>query len=505
MSLITKEQLEEFIKSFPGWVKERDYFTRDRQIPPGDNYTFYTPINVVNEMLDLLPEETWKKSDWTFLCLPCKDGIFLEEIFWRLYEGLKEEIPDYIDRTDHILTKQLYGLSPCYVPEDVESLTVFERSINKKLYGRERFKSYAENSRILLYGGYRANHPKAYTKKFDNPYGNIWAMYKLVDGYVRDTFEIVKDKGKKTLRDLAEGVDKDMKFNVVIGNPPYNKGMDLDFVNLGFDLCTDYCVMITPAKWQTAADDQRTASKTIDYKQFRKQLVPHMSKVVFYPDCKDIFDIGQRDGITYYLLNKNKTFNKCEVVNKSILQRYFNGKEIREIRDRQSLLNIGNEIYNYVASNSNFRQFKFNVGNGKYQVWTNTQCPVGGSVGGGAGKGGYAFASDGTAQYISISRVIDISKGEKSPSGASQCTFSSDNRAECESFVSWLNTKFTRFFVAINVSKLTGILTDDYFRFVPAPPSGKFDHIYTDEELYKAFNLPQKYIDVIEAVIKERK
>ena len=48
-------------------------------------------------------------------------------------------------------------------------------------------------------------------------------------------------------------------------------------------------------------------------------------------------------------------------------------------------------------------------------------------------------------------------------------------------------------------------INNDYFRFVPAPPSGKFDHIYTDEELYKAFNLPQKYIDIIEAVIKERK
>lgn len=59
--------------------------------------------------------------------------------------------------------------------------------------------------------------------------------------------------------------------------------------------------------------------------------------------------------------------------------------------------------------------------------------------------------------------------------------------------------------MACNISKLTGILTNDYFRFVQAPPTGKFDHIYTDEELYKVFNLPQKYIDVIESVIKERK
>ena len=57
------------------------------------------------------------------------------------------------------------------------------------------------------------------------------------------------------------------------------------------------------------------------------------------------------------------------------------------------------------------------------------------------------------------------------------------------------------------VSDMVDLLPADvfYWRFVPAPPSGKFDHIYTDAELYEAFNLPQKYIDVIEAVIKERK
>lgn len=50
-----------------------------------------------------------------------------------------------------------------------------------------------------------------------------------------------------------------MNFDVVIGNPPYNRGMDLDFVHKGFLISTQYTCMITPAKWQTAEADQKVA------------------------------------------------------------------------------------------------------------------------------------------------------------------------------------------------------------------------------------------------------
>ena len=150
-----------------------------------------------------------------------------------------------------------------------------------------------------------------------------------------------------------------------------------------------------------------------------------------------------------------------------------------------------------------YTKFKFGSINCRYQVWTNDQLSKGGGARGGVGL----LNNLGNTQCVGLSRILDKmdSDYELDKPGASSCSFSSDNRAECESFVSWLNTRFTRFFVAINISKLGSIITDYCFRFVPAPPSGKFDHIYTDEELYKAFNLPQKYIDVIEAVIKERK
>ena len=140
--------------------------------------------------------------------------------------------------------------------------------------------------------------------------------------------------------------------------------------------------------------------------------------------------------------------------------------------------------------------FPFYTKNHRYRVYINSKIALGASPS--------LYSSSGSFQCVGLCRIID----SQSPSKVivdSTKVFESDTIAECESFVSWVQSRFTRFFVAINISKLNNILTDDCFRFVPAPPSGKFDHIYTDEELYKAFNLPQKYIDVIEAVIKERK
>lgn len=296
-----------------------------------------------------------------------------------------------------------------------------------------------------------------------------------------------------------------MKFDVVIGNPPYNKGMDLDFVDLGYKISNKYTVMITPAKWQTAADDYSgCASKNIDYKGFREKLVPHMSNVVFYPDALDIFKISQVDGLTYFILDK-QVHDKCEVSNISFHQTYYNGITSRNIQNRQSLINCGQEIVDYIEAYKRIDIENFDK-NKKHKVITNSQivlCGAGSDArkaSDAVGRISNMFNSNGQSTFIGTPKIMSYI-----PAGAYGCLFSSDNRAECESFVSWLNCRFTRFFVAINISKLTGILTNDYFRFVPAPPTGKFDHIYTDEELYKAFNLPQKYIDIIESVIKERK
>ena len=75
------------------------------------NDKVFTPPEVANQMLDLLPQEPFRSPDTTFLDPACKSGVFLREIAKRLLVGLEDEIPDLQQRVDHIFHKQLYGIA----------------------------------------------------------------------------------------------------------------------------------------------------------------------------------------------------------------------------------------------------------------------------------------------------------------------------------------------------------------------------------------------------------
>jgi len=62
-------------------------------------------------MLDILPQDLFRRPDTTFLDPVCKSGVFLREIARRLNDGLKDQMPDEQARIDHILAKQVFGLA----------------------------------------------------------------------------------------------------------------------------------------------------------------------------------------------------------------------------------------------------------------------------------------------------------------------------------------------------------------------------------------------------------
>lgn len=282
----------------------------------------------------------------------------------------------------------------------------------------------------------------------------------------------------------------DFKPDIVIGNPPYNSGMDIDFLIDAHKIAKIGTSFIVPSKWQTAEADQRIDS-IHSYGDFRREVVPHMSKVVFYPQSINVFNIYQIDGISWYVTSSNKEYEETIVENICIEQKLHNNKERRSIRNAETLYNLGNSVLNEIGD---FESFKFNYSTDKrYQVWTNTQI---------SGSGSRFMSNDGTATVIGVSRILDSDKNETCEATASKCIFSSDKYCECENFVSWINTKFVRFLVGINTSKLTGILTDHYFRFVPKPEG--FLEKYTDDKLYKYYKLSENSIDIIERCISSK-
>ena len=116
------------------------------------------------------------------------------------------------------------------------------------------------------------------------------------------------------------------------------------------------------------------------------------------------------------------------------------------------------------------------------------------------GKGGAIFDKDGKAVVIGKITILDANSSNVS--GTSKCIFTSDNENEIKSFISYINTKLVAFLMLITLNGLT-VINNETFRFVPAPEA--FDHIFTDEELYKKYNLTDEEINIIESVIKERK
>ena len=57
------------------------------------NDEVFTPPDIVNQMLDLLPTDLWQNKDAKFLDPVTKSGVFLREIAKRLNSGLAEQIP----------------------------------------------------------------------------------------------------------------------------------------------------------------------------------------------------------------------------------------------------------------------------------------------------------------------------------------------------------------------------------------------------------------------------
>jgi hypothetical protein len=440
-----------------------------------DNKKSTTPYDICRDMLNLLPSDFFKCPDNSvtpeeyirthrILDIHCKSGNFLIIAFHKFMLSLVNKIPDKDKRAEFIWKNLIYGICS-------NSLA-------------------ANFLRIKLYGT-------------NNILGNI---------YIGDSIGDINNLRKAEIN---------MDFSVIVGNPPYNEDLYLTFVKKAKEWATDYVIMITPAKWQTKGG--------IKNEQFREDIVPYMSKIVFYPDCSDLFKISDLGGISYYLIDRIEHYNKY-IENKSVKQPALCTKCVRNITN-STLNNTGSEIINRIRNSGQYNgSYKIGIISEyfkKYSVAINSRFANERGTKGDYQAYGLISYKTHNASIIREPRIIEgiPMVGVDINCSTDRIIFTSDNKSYCSSFYSWLNTKFIRYLIFLNIGSLTASLEEDTYKFVPDP--GVFDKIYEDKpldgyipdqngeyidkqgnkhcSLYMKYKLTDEEINIIEAIIKERK
>ena len=259
------------------------------------NDEVFTPPNVVNAMLDLLPESLWHDPTATFLDPCCKSGVFLREIAKRLIAGLAESIPDLQTRLDHIFTRQLFGLGITDLTALLSRRSVYCSKTANGRYSLTRFPSAEGNIRLPesrhTWKDGRCTQCGASQAKYDR-LGREAHAYAFIHGINPE--ELFR-----------------MKFDVIIGNPPYQlddggNGASASpiyqkFVLAAKKLNPAHIVMVTPSRWFSGGKG---------LSDFRDEMLKdcRLHTIVDYFDSSECFPgVDISGGISYFHWDREYT------------------------------------------------------------------------------------------------------------------------------------------------------------------------------------------------------
>ena len=506
-----------------------------------------TPFEVVKKMVELLPEEVFTNLNNRFIDVSTKSGIYLKYIFFNLLHKLPniqlsknnnqldyelDEDYDFTnldDKKRFILRYMIYGIATSELSFLTSKRTLYE-NINEN-------EDSEKNGKILS------------KPIFKNWEGNI--VYKKLNNeeywFLETDIETIN---KELTKNIILKKDKEMKFNVIIGNPPYQKNdgggkgnnskpiYNL-FIDKSKELKPNYMSFIIPSRWMSGG-------RGLD--NFRKSMLndKRFKKIIDFKNSLDCFsNVDIKGGICYFLWEL-KYANKCEYT----IKKKEKGKEIivsnqyRDlnkydvlIRDNKAI-NILEKVLNKIelfnkkrnivymnkkVSSQSFyadmnarlfqKELKYNEniylkGNG-YKVYVNKDTFP-------KSNNGIGYIEKDLITKTNIGKYINNHKvfipktfrelknkpfyGEPN-SICSETYIVIDickNKKEANNLINYFNTDLVSFL--IKQKKITHNSSKETYSFIP---SLNMKYNWTNEKLYKLFNISNSEIEYMSKSIKD--
>ena len=481
------------------------------------NDEVFTPPEVANAMLDLLPQELFKDPNTTFLDPGCKSGVFLREIAKRLLEGLEPIYPDLQERTDHIFKHQLYGIAITELTSHLSRRSLYCSKTANGNYSVVHFDTIDGNIRFKNIQHRWQNGKCVFCGAAESEYGHA----RRGDDLETHAYEMIHTT-------KPEEIFK-MKFDVIIGNPPYQlsdggngksaKPIYQHFVNQAKKMNPRYLSMIIPSRWFTGGKG------LVDFRQSMLS-DKRIRKLVDYENFKDVFPgVDLAGGACYFLWDRDHE-GACEVVNMSSDK---SNSSIRYLDEFETFIrqNLAVEIVKKVNSkNAQFLNEK--VSSRKpFGIPTNYEPKKNGVPCWFIQKIGLQYANpndvDNSRGYLGkwkllapkapIAGQTDFTKpvgfyydGNTRIAQPGECCTESwivlgafDSQKEVLSYRSYIFTKIVRFLLLQTV--VSQDVTKKNFCFVP--DLGKYEGEYTDKELKELWSITDEEWDYIDSRITE--
>lgn len=475
----------------------------------------FTPPELADKILDLLPPEVWHNKDLTFLDPATKTGVFLRQIATRLMEGLKDVIPDEAERREHIFKNQLYGLPITQLTALMSRRTVYYSKDTTRPESAVQFDQPEGNIRYQP-----RNH--TYTSGKCTRCGQAEGEgigSRQIDGTLEThAYEFIH---------LTDQEASKMKFDVIVGNPPYQLGdgghgasampIYQKFIEQAKVLKPRYMAFIIPSRWFAGG-------KGLD--DFRATMLAdrRMKEVVDYPNASDCFPgVEIKGGVCYFIwdaqydgdcnvrtvlgdeelpsmrrpLGEYDTFirfnaavpilRKVQARHEETLDKKVSSMKpfgFRTFFDNFDNINNPDKLKIFANKKVGYVQNSLvQVNRGwidKYKVLT--------SMAYGAGEG--------FPHQITGKPILAEPKSVCTETYLVANTFDSENQAS--NFENYMKTRFFRFLVMLK--KNTQHISKDRFSFVPDLP---MNEPWTDEKLYARYDIDADEQAFIESMIKE--